>query len=595
MALNSHDPVSFARPLRSRASSPHPSLPSTLLDTSGSLYKAQRDADRPKIGRTTTRPPSASYTERIRRRPRLFGAAFAFILFFWAAWIGFGVTDLIVLFRFKLKDAAYEKGWINGCGLRKKPLLFIRGDDELAVMWETNCDQDILVRFGVEVSKPREKGSRKEVARVDWGEVIAAARTKVPDNTDSHWAYHAILPNLKGGLRYSYKIFLRNSPTSSSPLAAHSFPWLGSVSTSSMSLSAVSDNQYNVRTFHRILLRLLSHSPSPPKLLLHLGDVVQEPKNLAQWQTDFFDPLTTLLRRPFGQSTPILLARGNHDWDSSGANVYTGGSPPRSDWMREIGQREKRMSLHPGTYMSYSPHPRCRILVLDANLDEGEQAEQEWWLEWELKRQEWKGASLKIVMVHVPPFLEYWDKEAWNEGGESHWSLFVRQRLTPLLSLHGTHLVISGHQHAYSRGFLPAALHRTFTSVTNSSALPPFAVASTAERGWEKTPISQREPGTIYTTIGGAGGTLDEDLVEKWGFYEKSVKGRYHFIGMELKFDTVRLKAKEGVRTYRVGGIGRCKGGGAEVVDVLSWKAVDIEGKVFDEFRIEAEGCRYWR
>ena len=89
-----------------------------------------------------------------------------------------------------------------------------------------------------------------------------------------------------------------------------------------------------------------------------------------------------------------------------------------------------------------------------------------------------------------------------------------------------------------------------------------------------------------------AGGTLDEDLVEQWGFYEKSVKGRYHFVALELEFETMRAKERKDVRLYRVGEQWRCKAGEMAVVDALGWKAVGVEGKVFDEFRIEAEGCR---
>ena len=171
-------------------------------------------------------------------------------------------------------------------------------------------------------------------------------------------------------------------------------------------------------------------------------------------------------------------------------------------------------------------------------------------------------------------------------------SLFVRHRLTPLLSLHGTPPVISGHQPAYSRGFLPTALPRSFTSSQNSSQLLSFALASALERGWEKIPPSQRESGTIYAIIGGAGGTLDRDRVEQWGFYERSVSGLYHFVGIELEFEVQRRKGRGKERLYRVGEMGRCGEGEKAVVDALGWKAVGVDGVVFDEFRIEADGCR---
>lgn len=435
MPISPHDLLGAPSIVRSRASSPHPaSEPSfaALLDTSGTSYKAHRDKTRSRLTRPPSRPSNASVLERISRRPKLFGVALIACFVVWALWSWFGVTDLVILFRFKLRDLSFEEGWTNGCGLRKRPLLFVHGERELAVVWETNCRQDFVLRWGVEVGKTRKVDG---VAR--WTEA-RVKRTNVEDVTNTHWAYRAVLKDLHPGSTYAYQIVLGSSPPQSSVIAHHSFPWLGASpsSPSKIHLSIVSDNQYNVRVFHRILLSLLSFSPRPPSLLLHLGDVVQNPHNLAQWQTDFYDPMTSLLRHPFGQSTPILLARGNHDWDLSGNNTYTGGSPPRTEWVRHLGRQARETSPHPGTYMAYSPHPRCRMLVLDANLDEVEQREQEEWLGWELKRPEWRRASLRIVLVHAPPFLEYWDHAAWNHPSrpESQWCVFIPPSSPPALA-----------------------------------------------------------------------------------------------------------------------------------------------------------------
>lgn len=112
----------------------------------------------------------------------------------------------------------------------------------------------------------------------------------------------------------------------------------------------------------------------------------------------------------------------------------------------------------------------------------------------------------------------------------------------------------------------------------------------------------------MYAIVGGAGGSLDEDLVEDWGFYETSVKGKYHFVDVQLEFEATRREEGQGQKgwwrrrkgkgngsgekVYRVGDRGRCVVGEVEVLDVLEWKAVGLDRKVFDAFRIEAEGCR---
>lgn len=340
--------------------------------------------------------------------------------------------DTLVLFRFKLRDRAFEQGWV-GCGLRKRPLVFVRGADEVAVVFESNCEGRFGVEWGEEVGAG--KRGRKGVASWEQAEVKLI---KMDDETDTHYSYSAVLPRLQPNSQYAYRITRlsdaapspSSKPTAPSILATHTFPWLSSLPPShpsgptTLHFAALADNQFNLRTFHRVLLALLRHGrarhglASPP-LLLHAGDQVQNPHNLAQWQTDFWEALTSVLPVPLGQTTPILLARGNHDWDGTGVNAYVGGTPGRAEWGAACGRGARER--HVGTYMSYSPHERMRILVLDSNLDEVEQVEQEEWLMWELGRKEWKEASLRLVMVHVAPFLEFWDTKAWTEGGESQW------------------------------------------------------------------------------------------------------------------------------------------------------------------------------
>lgn len=96
--------------------------------------------------------------------------------------------------------------------------------------------------------------------------------------------------------------------------------------------------------------------------------------------------------------------------------------------------------------------------------------------------------------------------------------------------------------------------------------------------------------GTVYTVFGGAGGSFDLDRVEEWGFYEKSVREVHHFIWMSIHLGAVDPGIEAGTRVYKVARRGECEG--RQVVDRLRWRAVGLEGKVFDEFWIEVEGCR---
>ncbi|KAM0786995.1 hypothetical protein ACM66B_002413 [Microbotryomycetes sp. NB124-2] len=572
---------------------------------SGSNYVLSRSRNK------KARPLGSTQWTAWKRRPRLAVVLLALVL--GVVTVVYAYADFFILLHFKLRDRAYEKRWITGCGLRKRPMMFVRSSNELAFVWESNCDRQFV--FEWTLGEQRRSSWSSLGSRPTWAE--ADVRTvAVEDETNTHFAYQAVLGPLEANTTYTYAVHLlpqttaardRQTTSGGVELARYSFKWLGlthSREATSFQLVMLADNQFNLRMFHRILCAMLRYVKRSPlgrvPLILHAGDQVQNPDNLPQWQTDFWDAMTSQLPLSLGQTTPILLARGNHDWDETGENVYTGGSAPRRDWLKSRNKSHARTN-HPGTYMSYSPHERCRVLVLDSNLDEMEQPEQEEWLEWELGRPEWTRASLRIVMVHVPPFLEYWDRQAWTKKRESKWSIFVRQRLTPLLSQHGASLVLSGHQHAYSRGFLPHSLHRAFTFVDSSSDLSPFAQATVRERGWEKSSSKLDtidEEGTVYVIAGGAGGTLDEDKVEDWGFYDASVSGKHHFgwigLGMSSSRDggvgsvVTRGRAK---KVYRVRRRMSCLPGQKHVTDVLEWRAIGLDGKAFDAFRIEAEGC----
>lgn len=113
------------------------------------------------------------------------------------------------------------------------------------------------------------------------------------------------------------------------------------------------------------------------------------------------------------------------------------------------------------------------------------------------------------------------------------------------------------------------------------------------------------EEGTVYVIFGGAGGTLDSEQVEDWGFAEVRVTGRYHFAWGTLVMGngedaTLRLREKErGVkvnggklRVYEIRRDVKCEKGKVVVWDSLEWSAIGLEGKVFDRFLMRSEGCQ---
>lgn len=195
----------------------------------------------------------------------------------------------------------------------------------------------------------------------------------------------------------------------------------------------------------------------------------------------------------------------------------------------------------------------------------------------------------------------------------------MRQRLIPQLSLADCALVLSGHSHAYTRGFVPHTLVPDLARARDSRSLPRDTVARLRARPWlhavseeddgalnRKTRI-HHEPGLVAVTFGGAGGSLDRDRVEDWHVMDQSLRGRYHFGWMAVSFGgkngqetgggAVRaldelLEEDAATVVYHAKRRERCRPGEERVRDVVEWRAVGLDGETaLDRFFLVGEGC----
>lgn len=232
-------------------------------------------------------------------------------------------------------------------------------------------------------------------------------------------------------------------------------------------IGVLGDNQFAAVRFSKVLNRMVS-TAGKLDMMIHLGDAVQDAASARAWSTDFWYPVGH-----YGLlDLPWVLLRGNHDAPS----VYT--SIPQ-------------VTGNIGYTSFYLARTSTYFVVLDSNTDS---ELQDRFLEAELKSDRAQSASRRIVLVHIPPYVEYWAPKSWNNG-ERLWGQFVRTKWVPIFQAQHVDLVISGHQHNYQRS---------------------------------------QDHGVTYLIAGGAGGTLDHERVEDYHLQNPLTIVQHHFGVLEL-------------------------------------------------------------
>ncbi|CAG8567109.1 18425_t:CDS:1, partial [Racocetra persica] len=347
----------------------------------------------------------------------------------------------------------------------KTPILYMIETQRMLVVWEANCAlKDVRIRWYE--NRPSDGISV----------LLGTSNILVPLKLDDyHHVYKAIIGPFESISNYEYEIIHKENERKPEAIIASNsfqfFPVLPNDSNSSaypIKIVAFSDNQFGLTVFNRLVKSAFQHHT--PNFIIHAGDAVQDYKNLQQWQTDFYDPLSNY---QLSQQAPMIYAHGNHDYDKQSIYAYTTDMP----------------------WYSFTI-ANTRWIVLDSNIDDIKQDE---WLVQELSSSETKNAEFRIVVVHIPPFVEFWEPGAWHDKNEKQWGEFVRTRFVPLFRTHGVDLVISGHQHNYQRGQLD---------------------------------------GIVYAIIGGSGGELDLENVEDWKMYV-TTKKTHHYVLMEIWSDKI--------------------------------------------------------
>ncbi|KAJ2519870.1 hypothetical protein H4217_002416 [Coemansia sp. RSA 1939] len=393
------------------------------------------------------------------------------------------------------------------CAYRKLPMVFNHADGRYYVVWETTC---VLSAPLFEWWTDKRNGT------------YASSRTIEPcyHKIDSnHHRYTVVFGPAVDSTHVHYRVSGYRFPTNQYMIKRpHQEQTLQAL--------VISDNQNgptNFRTVLSAVKKLYDKQGGTPDSIIHVGDAVQSAAKLSDWQTQFFSPMEDV--GGYHHSCPLVFVPGNHDHDKrhgpNNNNYYmdmyhgiydTGG----------LGSKKVVDGDYHRFYHSVSLGG-ARVIILDAECPSKEQSK---FLARELQSESFRNARFRIVAVHIPPYVEFWDPYTWEHKNEKHWGEHVRLEYDPLFREYGVDLVISGHQHNYQR--------------------------STIRRS-----TSSEDDGSItYAIVGGAGGTIDYKRVEDWKMYNVTFTD-FHFVSLEIDDRELR------------------------------WSAYDVFGTTVDQFKLQ--------
>ncbi len=275
-----------------------------------------------------------------------------------------------------------------------------------------------------------------------------------------------------------------------------------------------------------------------PHLLLHAGDSIQY-GGAEEWRHLAIDPVHAV--QDDNVLLPMLRVLGNHD---------LAGSPPFTpEGQRRHAATQSRLTLHlPASLMhptAARPQDIARFMLGDSAftcstahsgalrvVTVNSLADNSACLRKALRTPLPRNVHFTLLLTHIPPVIEYWERKAWFELGEARWTDISREKYLPLAIEMGVDLFVGGHSHLYQRSHL----NRT---------------------------------GPVLAIVGGAGGALEapapEGRVQHTGVYAVTAL-QHHGVLLEV------TPAQDGRQAQ------------------LHWVAATPDGQVLDHFTLHAKG-----
>ncbi len=310
------------------------------------------------------------------------------------------------------------------------PYLLEPGEDSVTIVWTTNLKSFSWVEYGT--------GENPQTFPV-WGSVVQKAYSSRHGLIDAYTTLHAVrITGLNPGQRYRYRVvakeMLQFKPYEvvfgeQIVSEVYAFDTLDR-DKASFSFAVVAD----VHGKADMLDTLLEDVPwEMMDMVFFAGDTL----SWLETRDQIFEGFLDVSVNRFAKEIPLIFIRGNHE--------------TRGHFARNL------MDYFPasgGKFYLSCDHGLVHFIVLDSGEDKPDshpvyagivdfdqyREEQAKWLKKDVQSSAFQNALYKIVLFHIPPFLD----------SDWHGPQDVTRRWGPILNEAGIDLVISGHRHEYA-------------------------------------------------------------------------------------------------------------------------------------------------
>jgi acid phosphatase type 7 len=337
------------------------------------------------------------------------------------------------------------------------PYLQYPTQTSMVVMWETASPGTSVVQYGL---------TPAEFKRIELKDEATIHEVKIEGLTpETRYVYH-VTSKLADGTTVSSSLLQFMTAVKDD---------------SAFSFSVIGDTQKNPKMTAKIAQVMLDRRPH---FVVHVGDVVDNGPDKAEWVYELFGPCAELF-----STTPVLPTIGNHEKNHAWYYRYFSLPDPKYRYKYRYGNAD--------------------FFVVDSNKSLKPDSEQYKWLDEELGR---STATWKFVYHHHP----VWSSDA-DDYGDTKKGVFrlgdlnVRNLMT-LYEKYKVDIAFNGHIHAY-------------------------------ERTWPlRDGKVNRKTGVVYITSGGGGGRL-EDFGPLPTWFKAQLRVDFHCCYVNIQGSKLEFKA----------------------------------------------------